>query len=139
MSYELNFEQRPGYLHATVTGTNSAETVNQYMTDILAECRKRDCFRLLIEERLEGPRLEAMEVFSLAADGSMKMLGIFDAIAYVDEKMGDMRDFVETVAINRGMPIGMFASVAEAESWLEAHQPGTDDAMIFKGRNPANE
>ena len=80
-----------------------------------------------------------MEVFSISSEGSMEVLGIFDAIAYVDEQMGEMRNFVETVAINRGLPIGAFATVQEAKAWLAAQQPGIDDSNIFRGKDPADD
>jgi hypothetical protein len=131
LSYELTFEQRSDYIHARVTGSNSRETVALYMEEILRECQARDCFRVLIEERLAGPRLQAMDVFTISAEGSMKVLGIFEAIAYVDEAMDELRDFVETVAVNRGLPIAVFATVAEAEAWLDIHAAGTDEHKIF--------
>jgi hypothetical protein len=52
MSYELRFEQKPTYLHAVVTGTNSKETVAAYLDDIQRECVARNCC-VLIEERWE--------------------------------------------------------------------------------------
>ena len=122
MRCEVTFELRPTYLHATVTGTNSRESVQQYMDEVLAECQKQQCFRVLIEERLEGPRLDAMDVFAMASEGSMRALGVFEAVAYVDAKMGKMKDFAESVAVNRGLPISSFFSVAEAEQWLQEQE-----------------
>ena len=139
MSYELTFQKHPDYIHATVTGTNSRDAVERYMQEVLDECRKQECFRVLIEERLDGPRLQAMDVFAISSEGSMNVLGIFDAIAYVDAQMGEMLDFVETVAINRGLPIGTFATVEEAQNWLSSQLPGIDDSNIFKGLDPAND
>jgi len=60
MTYELTIAQKPTYLHAIVTGRNSREHVMQYLEDILQECRAHQCFRVLIEERLAGRRLEAV-------------------------------------------------------------------------------
>lgn len=131
MSYELTFNQDSNYLHATVSGTNSRETVAAYMDEVLAECQRSNCFRVLIEERLEGPRLAAMDVFAISSEGSMKALGVFEAIAYVDEQMGELRDFVETVAINRGMPIATFATVEEAREWLTNQKSAADEKRIF--------
>jgi len=122
MHCEVTFAQRPTYLHATVTGTNSRESVQQYMDEVLAECQKQQCFRVLIEERLEGPRLDAMDVFAMASEGSMRALGVFEAIAYVDPQMGKMKDFAESVAVNRGLPISSFLSVGEAEQWLHEQE-----------------
>jgi hypothetical protein len=131
LSYEISFSDHPDYIHALVTGENSRESVVGYMEDVLRECKDRNYFRLLIEERLEGPRLEAMDVFTISSEGSMKVLGLFEAIAYVDENMGEMRDFVETVAVNRGLPIATFATIPEAELWLGQQQSADDEKRIF--------
>ena len=40
-------------------------------------------------------------------------------VAYVDVNAhGELMKFAETVANNRGVPMNLFASVAEAEAWL---------------------
>lgn len=122
MTCEVTFERHPAYLHATVTGDNSRESVQQYMEDVLAECKKQQCFRLLIEERLAGPRLDAMDVFAMVSEGSMRALGVFEAVAYVDSEMGNLKDFAESVAVNRGLPFSTFFSVAEAEKWLHEQE-----------------
>jgi len=134
MTYNISFEENPTYLHATITGTNSRETVAQYLQDIQQECGKQNCFRVLIEEHLDGPRLDAMEVFSLVSEGSMKALGKFEAIAYVDEMMGEMAEFAETIAVNRGMPMSVFSNVDDAKAWLVQQKPGASGKEIFLGR-----
>ena len=138
MSYELTFSQDSNYLHAIVSGTNSRATVAAYMDDVLAECQRNNCYRVLIEERLEGPRLTAMDVFAISSEGSMKALGIFEAIAYVDEQMGELRDFVETVAVNRGMPVATFATVGEAQQWLSGQKTAADEKRIFHDPDATN-
>ena len=122
--YHIEFQDCPGYLKATVTGQNSRETVAAYLKDLLSECRRRDCFRVLIDERLAGPRLDAMEVFAVASKGSLDALGVFDAIAYVDRDMGPMGEFAETVAINRGMPVAFFDNEDDAKRWLTRPRSG---------------
>ena len=117
--YELTITRKPGYLHAVVTGENSRETVARYLEEILRECAARNCRRLLIEERLAGPRLGTMSVFEIAAEGSSHAQGHFNAIAYVDVNAeGSRMQFAETVAVNRGLPVRVFSSVSDAEDWL---------------------
>ena len=87
MDYQLTLEQRPGYLYARVRGRNSPETVLAYLNELMEECRRLDCFRLLIDEQLDGPRLEAGDVFSVASEGAMSALGVFHAIAEMQEKV----------------------------------------------------
>ena len=119
MSYKLTITQKPGYLHAVVTGLNNKENVLRYLEELQRECAARGCPRVLIEERLEGPRLNTMGVFQIASDGTARAQGFFEAIAYVDVNAeGDLMQFAETVAINRGLPVAVFSSVSEAEKWL---------------------
>lgn len=132
MSYELNFDRRPNYIHAIVTGQNTAEAVVQYMTDIQSECEKQDCYRVLIEENLEGPRLGEMEIFNLISKGSSTALGFFELLAYVDENQQfEISKFAETVAVNRGIPVAVFSSVADARNWLKHRPEDADDQKFF--------
>ena len=119
MTYELTIDQKPTYLDAIVSGRNSRENVARYLEEILHECIARRCFRVLIEERLEGPRLGTLDVFEIASQGSSGALGMLKAIAYVDVNAeGDLMQFAETVAVNRALPVTVFSTVADAEKWL---------------------
>jgi hypothetical protein len=119
MTYKLTISQKPTYLHAFVTGRNSRENVTRYLQEIRGECIARGCFRVLVEERLEGPRFGAMDVFQIAMEGSSKASGTYKAFAYVDVNAdGDLMQFAETVAVNRGVPVAVFSTVADAERWL---------------------
>ena len=119
MSYELTLYQKTTFLHAVVTGRNSRTNVTRYLEEVRGECVARGCVRVLIEERLEGPRLEAMDFFEIAANGSSGASAVLRAIAYVDvNASGEMMKFAETVAVNRGVPVRLFSTVADAEQWL---------------------
>jgi hypothetical protein len=125
MSYKLTITQKPKYLHAIVTGLNNPENVKRYIEGIRRACTARRCFRMLIEERLEGPRLGTMDVFQIVADESGRSKGFFRAVAYVDVNTeGDSMKFAETVAVNRGIPMRVFASVGDAERWLLSKDRG---------------
>jgi hypothetical protein len=119
MTYKLTIHQKPTYLHAIVTGRDTRENVERYLEEIRRECIARNCFRVLVEERLEGPRLDTMEVFQVVSEGSSKASGIYKAFAYVDvNAKGNLMQFAETVAVNRGVPVVVFSTVADAEKWL---------------------
>jgi hypothetical protein len=125
MAYDLKIIQKPTYLHAIVTGTNSEENVVRYLVQLRLECLERKCSRLLIEERLEGPRMGVYDVFRIASEGSPRALGQFDAVAYVDvNAQGKLMEFAAHVASERGMPVTVFATVDEAEKWLLELGPG---------------
>ena len=124
MSYELTFTSGPSYLHVLVTGRNTRENVQAYLQEVARECTQRGCARVLIEERLEGPRLDMRDVFRIASDGSRRAQGAFTAIAYVDTlAQGDLMQFAGTVAANRSVPVRVFATVGEARTSLESSPP----------------
>ena len=120
MNYQITFDQHTNYIRAKIVGENSSEIVMQYMQDVQNECERRECYRVLIEENLAGPRLEVIEIFDLVATGSRSAAGVFEALAYVDTntETPDMTEFAETVAVNRGIPVAVFTSVDEARNWL---------------------
>ena len=119
MAYKLTIIQNPSYIHVIVTGKNSKQNVTQYLKDVLLECTTRKYRKVLIEEHLEGPRLNTFPIFEIAKNGSEEARGYFEAIAYVDvNAVGGLMQFAETVAVNRGIPVTVFASVADAKIWL---------------------
>lgn len=119
MAYQLKITEKPTYLLAVVTGENTAENVVGYLQDLQRECEARQCFNVLIEENLTGRRLQTWDVYQIASDSSAHARGVFHAIAYVDVNAdGELMKFAETVANNRGVPMALFTTVAEAEQWL---------------------
>jgi hypothetical protein len=120
MPYQLNIKQEPTFLHAIVTGTNDADSVARYLDELRRECIARQCYRLLIEERLEGPRLSTFPVYKVVSEGSERARGLMHAIAFVDVNAteGHLMQFAETVAVNRGLPLVVFPTVAQAREWL---------------------
>jgi hypothetical protein len=121
MSYQLTVAEKSGFLHAVITGQNTKENVMSYLDELLRECLLRGCSKVLIEERLDGPRLGTSDVFAIASQASARTMGKMKAIAYVDlNAEGGLMRFAETVAVNRAMPVTVFATVAEAEAWLLA-------------------
>jgi hypothetical protein len=119
MPYQLTVNPEATFLHVIVTGTNDADTVARYLNDIRRECIARQCFRVLIEEHLEGTRLSTFPVYKVASEGSERARGLLHALAYVDANAeGHLMEFAETVAVNRGLPMAVFATVSEAREWL---------------------
>ena len=119
MAYQLKIEQKPGYLHFTVTGRNTRENVMGYMQQVMEECAARHCPRALIEENLEGARLGTMDVFTMVTAGAARFHGLLEALAFVDlNAEGGVMRFAEDVAVNRGIPVRVFRTVEGAQKWL---------------------
>jgi hypothetical protein len=137
MAFQVRIQERPTYLHFTVTGDNGLDSVAGYMEAVLRECTARQCFRVLIEERLEGPRLGTMQVFHLVSKGSERFRGVLQAMAFVDvNAAGDLMGFAENVAVNRAVPVRVFATVAAAEEWLREARPRASSAAAERAGKP---
>lgn len=119
MSYELKIIEKPGYLHFVITGQNTKDNIVHYVDDINRECTARDCFMVLIEERLDGPRLSIMDLFEIIQDITTRARGMYKAIVYVDVNAeGDSMKFAEDACVNRALPLAIFPTVPEAEEWI---------------------
>src|SRR5262245_9375146 len=119
MSYKISFTRLPEYVHAVVSGENTRENVVRYLADIQHECIASNCSRVLIEERLNGPRLGILDVFRIASRKGLPSADKLPTIAYVDVNAeGSTMGFAEDVAVNRNINVRVFPSVTEAEEWL---------------------
>ena len=137
LSYKLTIRQEPEFLHVIVTGVNSKQNVTRYLEEVQRECMARECARVLIEERLKGPRLDTLSVFQIAARGSSSIEHPFEAIAYVDANAeGDLMQFAETVAVNRELPVAVFGSVDDARNWLLSHEAAGAFQVQDRGSTP---
>lgn len=122
MEYRFRVVRKDGYLHVWVSGTNEADTVARYLKDIYEACVRHDCSSVLIEENLEGPRLDLGEIFGIVEDGSRSVWPVIQRVAFVDvhpsQKLANMK-FAETVAVNRSVNMQAFGTPEEAERWME--------------------
>ena len=119
--HSLAVESKGSFLHCVVRGENGRETVLAYFQEIRDACRIRDCYRVLVEERLDGPRLPPDQLFGLMAEVAAMAGATFEALAYVD-----VHAATDTIArfagqvVEPGAAVGVFATVDEAERWLRA-------------------
>jgi hypothetical protein len=126
MSYTLTVESKGSYLHAIVEGTNTPDTVRAYFAAIREACVQRDCYRVLVEEHLEGPRFPPEVLLPLMAEVAGMAGATFEALAYVDVMaVTDMVLRLASQVVEPGAAVGVFDTVAEAEAWIRAwKRPG---------------
>jgi len=118
-SYHLVAEERPGYLHARVSGPRTAENAQRFLKEAYEECVRKGHAALLLEMGLTGPPLDMASIFrviaSRAPDGAT-----LKRIAYIEPSPTDIPSalFAETVANNRGVNVRLFKDYAAADRWL---------------------
>ena len=120
--YTLRIEQKKGYLHARITGANTAEVTRAYVLDLIDACRRAKCPAVLVEENLDGPRMGAGELYVIVHDLHAEFRSAIQIAAFVDvnpmRSDANMR-FVEDASNNRGAAVAGFPTVAQAEAWLQ--------------------
>lgn len=119
MEYHLSLVPHPGYLHVSVTGTHSAENAARFLREVREACASQGVSAVLLEVKFSGPSLTTGSIFSVISQESAEGK-LFRKVAYVDASDRDPAKikFAETVALNRGVNVRLFASVEEAGRWL---------------------
>jgi hypothetical protein len=121
VSYDLKIVPNEDYLHVTVHGINSPETVLGYLSEVRDACVRHASKKVLIEENLQGPGLGVVGIFEVVTKASTNVWPAILRIAYVDvnpEHDPKTMKFAETVASNRGVNVRVFSGVEHAEQWL---------------------
>jgi hypothetical protein len=119
MEYLLTLLPHPGYLHASVTGTHSVENAARFLREVREACSRQGVSAVLLEVKFSGPSLTTGSIFSVISQESAEGK-LLRKVAYIDASDRDPAKikFAETVALNRGVNVRLFASVEEAGRWL---------------------
>ena len=132
--YHLSIQAHRTYLHATVGGDNTPDTVLRYMMEIRAECVRTGVRNVLIVVNLDGPGISMLEVYKVIAASTDSAAGLGIRVAYVDlnplHSQANML-LAENVAMTRGIPVRTFRDIEPAREWLLA--PGAEDAAAQPG------
>lgn len=117
--YNLVFEDRDGYLYASVEGEiDNLDISTQYWREIAEKCKSLDAKKVLIVEDLPGGATVA-EVYQVAAE--LPKMGFYGIkVAFVDRHLDqhELNKFGEVVALNRGLYGKVFNNVPAAEEWI---------------------
>ena len=129
MDYELTVTEEDGFLRFQVTGTNSPETVRQYMKEVYSRCEAINSSLALVIENLTGPGLSVVDIYEIILQASSRPRGVIRVMAFADinrEHSYDSMKFAETDAINRLCSVRLFTSAAIAEQWI--HEKASEAA-----------
>jgi len=116
--FSLTFHERPDYLHVIVTGVNGADAALASGQEIMAKSKALGVEYVIIEDQSDGPGLEPIDTFAWLSEISKSARSVFKAVAVVGTKIGQDKQFAESVAVNRGLNFALFQAVHKAEQWL---------------------
>jgi len=120
MEYRFSAERKGDYLHIRIQGENTPATIHRYLDEARKASIREGCPYVMIEEDLAGKRLRIGEIFGIIQEESLKFRQAIRLFAYVDVRATDPENmrFAEDVALNRGVTMAVFATVADAEQWM---------------------
>ncbi|MFA6541523.1 MAG: hypothetical protein WCT99_07965 [Bacteroidota bacterium] len=125
MSYQLEISECDGFLHARVSGKNSALNKLRYLKELRSISVQKKSRRILIEEHLEGTSIDLFDVFDVVVSQSKFASASYDKIAFVDtcrEHNADRLKFAERLAGSHGVNVHVFTTAAEAKQWLTSSE-----------------
>jgi hypothetical protein len=122
MDYAFALESKAGFLHVR-SAANTADNVRRYLRQTCAAVAHTGIRSVLIEEDLQGPPIEAVEVHQITSQASVQTSPIIQKIAYVDLHVNRSPSNIElgvAVARDRGVNVRAFDTVTAAEDWLRS-------------------
>lgn len=123
MAYSIHITNHESYLHAVITGENSRESVDGYLTDIERALEHHHTTSVLVEEHLTGPGLDTFDVFDIIRIHAKSARTHHLRIAYVDVNKARHHTsvaFAVNLANILGVFMNVFSTVEEAKHWLES-------------------
>ena len=117
--YRLECTPGDGYLHFVVAGQPSKELMVKCVSDIRDACVEHGCYRVLLEGKFDSGSIHDLQMFQFIVERSPHALGFYQAFAYVDAALSqEAQLFAETAAVNRGIPVRVFAKAGDAVAWI---------------------
>ncbi len=119
MIKDLRIIQREGYILFDFTGEFSQEAGKQVIDAMVEACSHARISRALLDCRNMAGEIQIMESFMVAEYG-IKMIGSISKFALVGREDHMFPDnFVENVAVNRGINLKLFTDVDGALDWIK--------------------
>lgn len=118
-AFELAFEERAGYLYASITSNAiSLERSQDYLTQIVEHCRNHEVCRVLIERHIPQAltNIDAYRAVTALVD----FMDFELRIAFVEANAKNRKrlEFGMRAARSQGLDADVFATVELAEKWL---------------------
>jgi hypothetical protein len=118
MSFQLQFEEMPGYLAARFIGSGAAEEVWRQFELVAEHCQRAKIDKLLIDiTKAKGTLSLTQKYFAAEESRIFTRFGIKVAFIEIPERL-DPRRFFLLAARNRGVNVEAFTDLQAAEEWL---------------------
>ncbi|MDQ8037213.1 MAG: hypothetical protein REI12_07305 [Pedobacter sp.] len=119
MSYEITRREDLGALQLTHTGLADIDELTTAREKVIGDLQRQGCGRLLVDVRRVEHELGMQDHFEFtAAHASLLPPGLRVAVV-VRPDFPHIAQFIENVAVNRGVVLSVFEEAQDAEHWLK--------------------
>ena len=118
MKKNIEIIPEPGFIRVVVIGSVHSSPILEFFTLVVDAARNADVSKILFDIRSVQGQLTTMERYNYGSLIADQFRGLKVAIV-VNQPLRDPNLFGETVAVNRGGNIRVFATLTEAYEWLK--------------------
>lgn len=119
MSYEITRREDISALQLTHTGHADISELSAAREQVINDLTDQGCGRLLVDVRHVEHELGMQDHFEFTpANASLLPMGLHVAVV-VRPDFPHIAQFIENVAVNRGVMLGIFEEAQDAEHWLK--------------------
>jgi hypothetical protein len=117
--YRLTIEKHSTFLHAKGEGPRTADNVLRYFRETHEACVSSGILDVLMEMSFAGAGFDFSTIFTIISERAPLGMNL-RRVAYVESsaEQAPRAGFAETIAVNRGVNVKLFRTLAEAERWL---------------------
>jgi hypothetical protein len=121
MSWKIELIQPGGLVCMTASGPLTFADIGQLRAEAMELAKSHGVHKFLSDHRNATLQLSTSDIYKLPSD--LEQYGVHqkDRLAIVYSESSDRREdyqFFETVAMNRGLPVRLFADYDAALAWL---------------------
>lgn len=121
MAFELRYDDRAGYVRATLTGEMDINDVKAFFQAATDFARSHGCVKVIVDLREFVHRLSTFQLYDLSGFAEQQGIRHIARVALlVNDSAEDSQDypFVRAAFNNRGYQVRVFSEPAAASEWL---------------------
>jgi len=119
IALEINLESKEDCVFLRLSGQYDLPRLVQLITEVGKLCRETGCRRILADARGHVGEIAVMELHQIGELIAREIPRGSLVAVVVSEGRLTMDRFLETVAVNRGVPFHLFTDLESANLWLE--------------------
>ena len=130
MSYELSFKHEPDYLYVQATGIRTVENLIAVAIDFLTESDKHGYRKILVDYRGMTGGLNILDLYTVGTKNLSELWHTTSRpkVSVIDwEDNRERFEFMENVAVNKGVDVHFGSDVDEVMTWLGVGGSTTSD------------